>query len=103
MEDSIEIFLLIIQSNFLAEPLNQEIEQVNGDSKFSWEEVIRNVLEKAEGHEISLKKLTKKAVAEYQACHSDQKTYEEILKKFNKKITKLPFVKILKDKAKLCV
>lgn len=50
-----------------------------------------------------MKKLTKKAVAEYQSCHEEEISYEEILKKFNKKVNKLPFAKILRDKVKLAV
>ncbi|XP_065219579.1 cell growth-regulating nucleolar protein [Planococcus citri] len=71
--------------------------------KFSWEEVIRTVLEKADGNELSMKKLKKKVVAEYQSCHSEETSYEDVEKKFSKKVTKLPFVKILKDKVKLSV
>ncbi len=70
------------------------------NSKFSWEEAVKSLLEKANG-EISLKKITKKMVAEYQSCFSDNKSFEEISKKFNKKLSKLPFVEVGKDRVYL--
>lgn len=50
---------------------------------------------------MSLKKMIKKVVNEYQNCRADNKTHDEIVKKFNKKLVKLPFVTIFKERVRL--
>lgn len=50
---------------------------------------------------MSLKKISKKVLAEYQAVKGDRESYEELISKFNKKINKTVGVRVLKDKAKL--
>lgn len=78
-------------------------EEPNIKAKFSWEEVIKEILQKSSENELSLKRLSKKVLAEYQAIKGDRETFEQLMSKFNKKINKIPGVRILKDKAKLLV
>lgn len=66
--------------------------------RFDWAHTITAVL-RAKG-EISLKKLRKKVLAEY-ASYGGNKPDEKLLAKFNKKVTSLPQVKVLKDRARL--
>lgn len=59
------------------------------------------VLESQTEKELSLKKLGKKVVNEYQAVKPDHRTYEDLMAKFNKKVNKIKGVRVLKDRAKL--
>jgi len=80
----------------------QEEDVVNGGSTvFNWSEVIMRVLESKSDKELSLKRLSKKVINEYQTVRADHRTYEELLARFNKKVNKTPGVRVLKDKAKL--
>jgi len=72
--------------------------------KFMWDNVITRVLKKADEHELPLKKLRKKVMAEYNACSSHQgheKTEEKLWAKFEKKIKKNSQYKLHKDRVKL--
>ncbi|XKL60034.1 hypothetical protein PGB90_001050 [Kerria lacca] len=85
-----------------------EIHEENGNeyesstgAKFNWNFIVRSLLEKSNNGEMSLKKMIKKVVNEYQNCRADNKTHDEIVKKFNKKLVKLPFVTIFKERVRL--
>ncbi|XP_015276665.1 PREDICTED: LOW QUALITY PROTEIN: cell growth-regulating nucleolar protein [Gekko japonicus] len=70
--------------------------------KFSWKGTIKAVLRQAPDHEISVKKLRKKVLAQYYAVTGDQHKPEvEILALFNKKVNSNPKFKVLKEKVKL--
>lgn len=79
----------------------EEEKQQKGNVRFNWEEIIKEVLRKNPDHEMSLKKISKKVLAEYQAIKGERESYEELISKFNKKINKTVGVRVLKDKAKL--
>lgn len=70
---------------------------------FSWKNVVKTLLEQSKDHEMSVKKMTKKVVAEYQSFHSTNESFEDIAKKFNKKVKKLPFVIVSQDRIQLYV
>lgn len=74
----------------------------NSYNKFIWEDVIKSLLNASYNNELSLKKMTKKIVKEYQNSFSDEKSYDEVAKILNKKLRKLPFVTISKEKVILC-
>ncbi|XP_046688305.1 cell growth-regulating nucleolar protein [Homalodisca vitripennis] len=78
-----------------------EDEEPTSQSTFDWADVITRVLESRPDKELSLKRLGKKVIDEYQTVKSDHRSYEELLAKFNKKVKKVKGVKVLKDKAKL--
>ncbi|CAH1398438.1 unnamed protein product [Nezara viridula] len=87
---------------FVENEINVEEEKPQqGKVRFNWEEIIKEVLRKNPDHEMSLKKISKKVLAEYQSVKGDRETYEELISKFNKKINKTIGVRVLKDKAKL--
>lgn len=67
-------------------------------SKFNWEETIIKVLE-AKG-DLLLKRLEKKVVSEYLNCNEHATSVEGIAK-FNKKVLKIPRVKVKKEVARL--
>ncbi|XP_038601071.1 cell growth-regulating nucleolar protein [Tachyglossus aculeatus] len=70
--------------------------------KFNWQGTITAILKQAPDNEISIKKLRKKVLAQYQAVTSEEhKSKEDLLVIFNKKISKNPGFKILRDKVKL--
>uniref|UniRef100_H9GGZ4 Ly1 antibody reactive n=1 Tax=Anolis carolinensis TaxID=28377 RepID=H9GGZ4_ANOCA len=70
--------------------------------KFRWKETIKAVLKQAPDNEISIKKLRKKVIAQYYAVAADHhKSEEEILALFNKKVSKNPKFRVLKEKVKL--
>ncbi|KAL6033531.1 hypothetical protein STEG23_023547 [Scotinomys teguina] len=70
--------------------------------KFNWKGTIKAVLKQAPDNEISVKKLRKKVIAQYHAVTSDHHmSEEELLAIFNKKISKNPTFKVLKDRVKL--
>lgn len=76
-------------------------EEPSSKAKFNWEDVIKEVLRKSSDQELSIKRLSKKVLAEYQAVKGDRETFEQLMSKFNKKVNKISGVRILKDKAKL--
>ncbi|XP_076992499.1 cell growth-regulating nucleolar protein [Tamandua tetradactyla] len=70
--------------------------------KFNWKGTIRAVLKQAPDNEIAIKKLRKKVLAQYYTVTNEHhKSEEELLAIFNKKISKNPTFKLLKDKVKL--
>ncbi|XP_067325058.1 cell growth-regulating nucleolar protein [Anolis sagrei] len=85
--------------------INTSISEENEDEhqgKFRWKETIKAVLKQAPDNEISIKKLRKKVIAQYYAVAADQhKSEEEILALFNKKVSKNPKFRVLKEKVKL--
>ncbi|XP_075222056.1 uncharacterized protein LOC142324869 [Lycorma delicatula] len=73
-----------------------------GKTAFKWDEVIIKVLESRSDKKLSVNRLCKKIINEYQSvCSESHMTYEKLLAKCNKKIHKTPGVKVFKDKAKL--
>jgi D-serine deaminase-like pyridoxal phosphate-dependent protein len=68
---------------------------------FDWADVITRVLSSRPEKELSLKKLGKKVVTEYQTVKQDHRTYDQLMAKFNKKVNKIKGVRVLRDKAKL--
>ncbi|XP_062068916.1 cell growth-regulating nucleolar protein [Lepus europaeus] len=77
-------------------------EQQPVKGKFNWKGTIKAVLKQAPDNEISIKKLRKKVLAQYYTVTSDcHKSEEELLVIFNKKISKNPTFRLLKDKVKL--
>ncbi|KAM9678645.1 cell growth-regulating nucleolar protein isoform 1-T2 [Trichechus inunguis] len=70
--------------------------------KFNWKGTIKAVLKQAPDNEIAVKKLKKKVLAQYYAVTNEHhRSEEELLVIFNKKISKNPAFKLLKDKVKL--
>ncbi|XP_001501162.1 cell growth-regulating nucleolar protein [Equus caballus] len=81
------------------EPENHE---ASAKGKFNWKGTIKAVLKQAPDNEIAIKKLRKKVLAQYYAVTNEHhKSEEELLVIFNKKISKNPTFKLLKDKVKL--
>ncbi|XP_062964013.1 cell growth-regulating nucleolar protein isoform X1 [Cynocephalus volans] len=70
--------------------------------KFNWKGTIKAILKQAPDNEIAIKKLRKKVLAQYYIVTNEQhRSEEELLVIFNKKISKNPTFKLLKDKVKL--
>lgn len=70
--------------------------------KFNWKGTIKAVLKQAPDNEISVKKLKKKVIAQYHVVMNDHHTSEEeLLAIFNRKISRNPTFKVLKDRVKL--
>ncbi|CAG0900979.1 unnamed protein product [Darwinula stevensoni] len=72
--------------------------------KFKWKSVIKQALREADGQELPVKKLRKKVLSEYHARGGDGKgnrTYEELLVKFDKMIHSSPKLKVSKERVKL--
>lgn len=76
-------------------------EDVSEKGAFDWAEVIVRVLESRPDRELSIKKLRKKVINEYQCVKPDHQTYEQLLAKFNKKVNKTKGIQVLKDRVKL--
>ncbi|XP_035007681.1 cell growth-regulating nucleolar protein [Hippoglossus stenolepis] len=71
--------------------------------KFNWKGNIKAVLKDSDDQELPVKKLRKKILAAYYSFTADGnfKTEEEVLALFNKKISKNPTFRVLKDRVKL--
>lgn len=70
--------------------------------KFNWKGTIKALLKLAPDHELPIKKLRKKVIAQYYVISSEQhKSEEELLATFNKKIKNNPKFRVLKEKVKL--
>ncbi|XP_029804595.1 cell growth-regulating nucleolar protein isoform X2 [Suricata suricatta] len=81
------------------EPENHE---APAKGKFNWKGTIKALLKQAPDNEIAIKKLRKKVLAQYYAVTEEQhRSEEELLAIFNKKISKNPTFKLVKDKVKL--
>ncbi|PSN44325.1 hypothetical protein C0J52_31097 [Blattella germanica] len=70
-------------------------------SKFSWQDMILQVLSAKEEKEIPLKRLRKKILTEFESMGCGSATDEKIIAKFNKKVHHIPGVVVLKDTVKL--
>ncbi|XP_069868388.1 cell growth-regulating nucleolar protein isoform X2 [Dipodomys merriami] len=72
------------------------------EGKFNWKGTIKAVLRQAPDNQLSVKKLKKKVLAQYHTVMNDRhRSEEELLVIFNKKISKNPTFKLIKDKVKL--
>uniref|UniRef100_A0A2K6F7T4 Cell growth-regulating nucleolar protein n=1 Tax=Propithecus coquereli TaxID=379532 RepID=A0A2K6F7T4_PROCO len=72
------------------------------EGKFNWKGTIKAILKQAPDNEIAIKKLRKKVLAQYYMVMSEHhRSKDELLVIFNKKISKNPTFKLLKDKVKL--
>nr|XP_006216435.1 cell growth-regulating nucleolar protein [Vicugna pacos] len=81
------------------EPENHE---TPAKGKFNWKGTIKAALKQAPDNEMTIKKLRKKVLAQYYAVTDEHhKSEEELLVTFNKKVSKNPTFKLLKDKIKL--
>ncbi|XP_071982189.1 cell growth-regulating nucleolar protein isoform X1 [Engystomops pustulosus] len=70
--------------------------------KFCWKGTIKALLRQAPDHELPIKKLRKKVIAQYYVISSEHhKSEEEILATFNAKIKNNPKFRVLKDRVKL--
>ncbi|ELK28119.1 Cell growth-regulating nucleolar protein [Myotis davidii] len=86
----------------LAEGGEPENHEAPAKGKFNWKGTIKAVLKQAPDNEIAVKKLRKKVLAQYYAVTSEHhRSEEELLAIFNKKVSKSPAFKLLKDKVKL--
>ncbi|XP_036185010.1 cell growth-regulating nucleolar protein-like [Myotis myotis] len=86
----------------LAEGGEPENYEAPAKGKFSWKGTIKAVLKQAPDNEIAVKKLRKKVLAQYYAVMNEHhRSEEELLAIFNKKVSKNPAFKLLKDKVKL--
>ncbi|XP_014272124.1 cell growth-regulating nucleolar protein isoform X2 [Halyomorpha halys] len=92
-----------VEGNEESENIADEEEEKaqKGKARFNWEETIKELLRKNPDHEMPLKRISKKVLAEYQAVKGDRESYETLISKFNKKINKTVGVRVLKDRAKL--
>nr|CAD7256523.1 unnamed protein product [Timema shepardi] len=68
--------------------------------KFNWEDTIVKVLRSSKDKSLLVKRLKKRVLAEFSATNGGTHS-KDALVKFNKKITKIPSVKVIKDVAKL--
>ncbi|XP_029990686.1 cell growth-regulating nucleolar protein [Sphaeramia orbicularis] len=86
-----------------AEASEETEEQAVLKGKFNWKGNIKAVLRDSPDQELSVKKLRKKIVAAYYSFTGDGnfKTEDEVLALFNKKISKNPKFRVLKDRVKL--
>ncbi|XP_039285415.1 cell growth-regulating nucleolar protein [Nilaparvata lugens] len=73
----------------------------NGKKQFDWSDIIIQVLQSRKDKELSIKRLAKKVITEYQTNYATYETFDKISAKFHKKLKKIPGVKVLNDKAKL--
>ncbi|XP_023375079.1 cell growth-regulating nucleolar protein [Otolemur garnettii] len=72
------------------------------EGKFNWKGTIKAILKQAPDNEIAIKKLRKKVLAQYYMATTERhRSEEELLVIFNKKISRNPTFKLLKDKVKL--
>uniref|UniRef100_A0A8I5T4X3 Ly1 antibody reactive n=1 Tax=Pongo abelii TaxID=9601 RepID=A0A8I5T4X3_PONAB len=74
----------------------------HSEGKFNWKGTMKAILKQAPDNEITIKKLRKKVLAQYYTVTDEHhRSEEELLVIFNKKISKNPTFKLLKDKVKL--
>ncbi|XP_053406488.1 cell growth-regulating nucleolar protein-like [Mercenaria mercenaria] len=69
-------------------------------TKFNWNDIIVEVLQ-TKGPEMKTKKLRKKVLAEYLSQGCSEKSEEKLWARFEKKLKKIPEVKVIGDKVKL--
>ncbi|XP_005408897.1 PREDICTED: cell growth-regulating nucleolar protein isoform X2 [Chinchilla lanigera] len=83
-------------------PAARKRKRKHSEGKFNWKGTIKAVLRQAPENEVSVKKLRKKVLAQYYTVTNDShRSEEELLVIFNKKISKNPSFRLLKDKVKL--
>lgn len=81
------------------EPENHE---APARGKFNWKGTIKAVLRRTPDNEIAIKKLRKKVLAQYYALSSEQHRSEEALVAiFNRKLSRNPDLRVLKEKVRL--
>ncbi|ELK36007.1 Cell growth-regulating nucleolar protein [Myotis davidii] len=86
----------------LAEGEEPENHGAPAKGKFNWKGTMKAVLKQAPDNETAVKKLRKKVLAQYYAVTNEHhRSEEELLAIFNKKVSKSPAFKLLKDKIKL--
>ncbi|XP_024102072.2 cell growth-regulating nucleolar protein [Pongo pygmaeus] len=79
-----------------------EDDEAPAKGKFNWKGTMKAILKQAPDNEITIKKLRKKVLAQYYTVTDEHhRSEEELLVIFNKKISKNPTFKLLKDKVKL--
>ncbi|PNI27257.1 LYAR isoform 3 [Pan troglodytes] len=79
-----------------------EDDEAPAKGKFNWKGTIKAILKQAPDNEITIKKLRKKVLAQYYTVTDEHhRSEEELLVIFNKKISKNPTFKLLKDRVKL--
>lgn len=69
-------------------------------TKFNWNEIIVEVLQ-SKGPEMKTKKLRKKVLAEYLSQGCTERSEEKLWSRFDKKLKKIPEVKVIGEKVKL--
>ncbi|XP_025854075.1 cell growth-regulating nucleolar protein [Vulpes vulpes] len=101
-EDDIESKKKKIKFSGPSEGGEPEDHESPAKGKFNWKGTIKAVLKQAPDNELAIKKLRKKVLAQYYAVTNEHhRSEEELLTIFNKKISKNPTFKLLKDKVKL--
>ncbi|XP_054109457.2 cell growth-regulating nucleolar protein isoform X4 [Callithrix jacchus] len=79
-----------------------EEHEVPAKGKFNWKGTIKTILKQAPDNEIAIKKLRKKVLAQYYTVTNEHhRSEKELLVIFDKKVSKNPTFKLLKDKVKL--
>nr|XP_054109457.1 cell growth-regulating nucleolar protein isoform X3 [Callithrix jacchus] len=79
-----------------------EEHEVPAKGKFNWKGTIKAILKQAPDNEIAIKKLRKKVLAQYYTVTNEHhRSEKELLVIFDKKVSKNPTFKLLKDKVKL--
>ncbi|XP_071452305.1 cell growth-regulating nucleolar protein-like [Hetaerina americana] len=80
-------------------------EDIRGKGKFKWNKTILSVLNTVPDNELPVKRLRKKVLSEYQEALGEGKclemSLEEAMGMFERKLHKIPGVKVHKDKVKL--
>jgi len=85
------------------EQMDTTLDETASKGKFNWKGTIKAVLRQAPEEGLSVKKLRKKVVAAYYS-HSGEANFrseEDLIALFNKKISKNPKFRLLKDKVRL--
>ncbi|XP_033102813.1 cell growth-regulating nucleolar protein-like [Anneissia japonica] len=71
--------------------------------KFKWNNMIKRILREKESKEMSIKKLRKKVIAEYNIRKGESKTEEELNEKFYRKLNSNPSLMIDDKRVKLII
>ena len=85
----------------MEESQEEETSKKSGKTTFNWQDIIVQVLSSKEEKEMSLKRLRKKVLAEFEFLGCGSAADEKNIAKFNKKVIHTPGVVVLKDNAKL--
>ncbi|KAF6731781.1 Cell growth-regulating nucleolar protein [Oryzias melastigma] len=86
-----------------AEMSDEADDEAASQGKFHWKGTIVALLRRAPDQELSTKRLKKKVLAAYYSFTGERnfKTEDQLISTFNKKITKNPKLRVLKDRVKL--